>query len=201
MGLDALLIGELVSENGCLRIRDIDGRDNYLLIWPNAAEMIADGQGVRVRDNSGASPSFHVGEEMEMGGGEAKFSHVQEIVRQPIPRDCPGPYWLVGEVSTTSATPSPTETPVPPSPTPAPAVKVFPTHSEPLPTDWGRHKASRNQNHILVELAVEEGCLRASGFEANNQPRPSYLLIWPAGYETVQENDEVHITDSSGTSC
>ena len=96
VGLDALLVGELVSENGCLRIRDTDGRADFLLIWSDAAEMTADGQGVRIRDNSGASLSFSVGDEMEMGGGEAKFSHVQNIVKQPIPSDCPGPYWLVG---------------------------------------------------------------------------------------------------------
>ena len=93
MGWEALLIGELTSDNGCLRVRTIDGAD-YLLIWPNTAEMTADGQGVR----AGVSLTFSVGDEMRMGGGEAKFSHVQKIVQQPIPSDCPGPYWLVGEI-------------------------------------------------------------------------------------------------------
>ena len=104
VGLDALLIGELVSENGCLRLRDTDGRDNYLLIWSDTAEMTPDGQGVRVRDDSslGVSLSFYVGDEIWMSGGEAQFSHVQEIVRQPIPSDCPGPYWLVGVTVTSS---------------------------------------------------------------------------------------------------
>ena len=100
--LDAEAAGELISENGCLRLRDIDGGDNYLLIWPYTAEMIADGQGVIVRDDSGASQTFSVGDEMWMSGGETSFSHVKRRVRQPIPSDCIGPYWLVG-VSVTSS--------------------------------------------------------------------------------------------------
>ena len=99
---DSLAVGELVSENGCLRIRDIDGRPNRLLIWPSTAKMTADGQGVLVRDNLGASLSFSVGNKMKMGGGETPFYHVQEIVKQTIPDDCPGPYWLVGAISASS---------------------------------------------------------------------------------------------------
>lgn len=98
--LNAEAVGELISDNGCLRLRDIDVGDNYLLIWPHTAEMTPDGQGVRVRDNSGASLSFSVGDEIWMGGGETSFSHVRKRVRQPIPSDCPGPYWLVGETVT-----------------------------------------------------------------------------------------------------
>ncbi len=101
MGLEALLVGELVSENGCLRVRSIDGAD-FLLIWPNTSEMADDGRGVRVIDDSGASLSFSVGDEMRMGGGITPFSHVQTIVVQPIPSNCPGPYWLVGEILTSS---------------------------------------------------------------------------------------------------
>lgn len=100
--LGAEAVGELISDNGCLRLRDVDGGDNYLLIWPHTAEMTPDGQGVRVRDNSGVSLSFSVGDEIWMGGGETTFSHVQRRVKQPIPSDCPGPYWLVGETVTSS---------------------------------------------------------------------------------------------------
>ena len=46
VGLEALLTGELVSENGCLRVRSTDGDGaNFLLIWPNMSEMTADGPG------------------------------------------------------------------------------------------------------------------------------------------------------------
>ena len=101
--LDAEAVGELVSENGCLRLRNIDHGRDRLLIWPHTAEMTADGQSVLVRDNSGATLSFSVGDEMRMGGGETTLSHVQRRVRQPIPSNClGGSYWLVGEISASS---------------------------------------------------------------------------------------------------
>ena len=96
VGLEALLEGELVSENSCLRLRKIDDGAGHLLIWNQTADMTADGQGVRITNESGESSSFSVGEKLRMGGGETYFDHVQKIVVQPIPSNCPGPYWLVG---------------------------------------------------------------------------------------------------------
>ena len=99
VGLEAMLVGELVSENGCLRLRKTDTEDGagHLLIWNQTADMTADGQGVRITDESGVSSSFSVGEVLQMGGGETKDpDHVQKNVIQPVPSHCPGPYWLVG---------------------------------------------------------------------------------------------------------
>ena len=90
------MVGELVSENGCLRLRVTYDDASRLLIWPQTADMAADGQGVRVTDKSGVSSSFSVGDKLRVSGGETKIEHVQEIVVQPIPSNCPGPYWLVG---------------------------------------------------------------------------------------------------------
>ena len=88
--------GELVSENGCLRIMVTYDDASRLLIWPQTADMAADGQGVRITDESGVSSSFSVGDKLRVSGGETKIDHVQKIVVQPIPSNCPGPYWLVG---------------------------------------------------------------------------------------------------------
>ena len=96
VGLEAMIVGELVSENGCLRLRVTYDDASRLLIWPNTAEMTADGQGVRVIDDSGVTVAFSVGDGMQMGGGETKIDHVRKIVVQPIPSNCPGPFWLVG---------------------------------------------------------------------------------------------------------
>ena len=99
VGLDAMAVGELVSENGCLRLRRIDGIDDgagRLLIWNQTADMTADGQSVRITDEFGVTSSFSVGDKLQMGGGEAYLDHVQKNVVQPIPSNCPGPYWLVG---------------------------------------------------------------------------------------------------------
>lgn len=94
-GLDALLVGELVSDNGCLRLRKLDEGIDHLIIWRQTADMTADGQSVRITDESGVSSSFSVGEELRMGGAETKnLDKFQESLVQPIPDNCPGPYWL-----------------------------------------------------------------------------------------------------------
>ena len=95
-GLGALLVGELVSENGCLRLRRIDeGGGDYLIIWHQTADMTADGLGVRITDESGVSSSFSVGEKLRMGGGVTRnLDVVQKSLVQPIPGNCPGPYWV-----------------------------------------------------------------------------------------------------------
>ena len=98
VGLEAEMEGELVSENGCLRLRGIDGTDydryDYLLIWPNMSEMTADGQGVRLSRNSEVTLS--IGDHIGMAGGVMTPGQVQRRVVQPIPSDCAGPYWSVG---------------------------------------------------------------------------------------------------------
>ena len=95
-GMDAMLVGELVSENGCLRLRKIDEGTDHLIIWRQTADMTADGQGVRITDESGVSSSFSVGEKLRMGGAATRnLDVVQKSVVQPIPGNCPGPYWLL----------------------------------------------------------------------------------------------------------
>ena len=95
MVMEADLRGELVLENGCLRTTSVGGTD-YLLIWPHGFKLRVDGPDIRISDDSGVSLS--VGEEVSIGGGEKSLAYVQNVVRQPLPDDCPGPYWIVGEV-------------------------------------------------------------------------------------------------------
>ena len=138
MVMEALHVGELVLENGCLRSRDVGG-DSRLLIWPPRFKLTVDGGDIRVSDDSGVSLS--VGEKIGFGGGEVPLAHVQTLVEQPVPDDCPGPYWVVGEVpiptgaqESSSAVaqiqqqPTPTSTPSPKLPgsiTPVPASERY----------------------------------------------------------------------------
>ena len=93
--MEALVEGELVLENGCLRAKTQDG-SSLLLIWPQRFKLNADGRDTRISDDSGLSLS--IGEVVRIGGGEAKLARVQSLVEQPLPNDCPGPYWIVGEI-------------------------------------------------------------------------------------------------------
>ena len=87
--------GVLRLENGCLRSKNANGTD-YLLIWPKRHKLTVDGEDIRIIADSGVSLS--VGEEIRIGGGERPLARVQTLVEQPLPSDCPGPYWVVGDV-------------------------------------------------------------------------------------------------------
>ena len=92
---DALLEGELTLEGGCLRVTRPSGF-GHLLIWPQRFKLSVDGRDIRIIGDPGVSLS--VGEQISIGGGEVSLRFLQTLVEQPVPSDCPGPYWLVGKV-------------------------------------------------------------------------------------------------------
>jgi hypothetical protein len=96
---EALAEGELVLEDGCLRLRQ-DG-SGLVFIWPPGFMPRADGDRIQVLDGEG-SVMATVGEQIEMGGGfldtlEGLDSVDEELARELSER-CPGSYWLVGEI-------------------------------------------------------------------------------------------------------
>lgn len=90
--MDALLIGELVEENGCLRVRwDAEG-PGVLIIWPYDHSLTVDAEGrAEVRDGSGAVVA-RLGDTVEMGGGRS--SSLTPKLAERIPEVCPDPYWI-----------------------------------------------------------------------------------------------------------
>jgi hypothetical protein len=92
----AELVGELVLEDGCLRIESIYGDGSYLTIWLPEFKIIFDGGVPVVLDGEGVVVG-KVGEEIYMGGGEGREQSMLACVRTQLPPTCGGPYWLVGE--------------------------------------------------------------------------------------------------------
>jgi len=93
--MTALLEGELVLEDGCLRV------DNYLLVWPYGFSLSTGGEVIQVIDDTG-QPIARVGDRVKVGGGECvkPCEHIAQYSAE-LPSDhCSGPYWIVGEVIT-----------------------------------------------------------------------------------------------------
>lgn len=97
---EALLIGNLTYEdNGCWRISN-EGT-SFLIVWPHgftATGMIGAPQ---VLDTKGEVVGT-AGMEISLGGGarEGEAATAFEDENPDLPLDqCPGPYWLVGEVA------------------------------------------------------------------------------------------------------
>jgi hypothetical protein len=95
--MTALLGGELVLEDGCLRVKN--GHDNYLIVWPHGFSLSTEGGVIQVIDDTG-QPIARVGDRVKIGGGECvkPCKHIA-IYSTELPSDrCSGPYWIVGEV-------------------------------------------------------------------------------------------------------
>ena len=111
------------------------------------------------------------------GGGQEQTSMPAVANSEPL-----------SELSSPDLTPSP----------PIHRIMAFPTHDEPLPTDWGDF-GWRFSGHIMVELMLKNGCLRALGeMGFSNGPIPSFLLVWPDGFTWREEGGAIRISDRTG---
>lgn len=89
--LTALLTGELVLEDNCLRVA------GYLLAWPPEFTVDIREDTVEVADGlTGEQVTWRLGETVRVGGGETPDDRLTEAVRERLPANCRGPYWLVG---------------------------------------------------------------------------------------------------------
>lgn len=92
--LEALFTGELILDNGCLRVKDTDG-NSVLLIWHPGFSTRMDQGNVQIVDSTG-QVAASVGDFVAVGGGfDSNPTWIG--LAEPLPNDCLGPYWLVGE--------------------------------------------------------------------------------------------------------
>ncbi len=96
--VDFLVTGELVLENGCLRVSkaNLATGDNFLLIWDKNFATRREQGVLQVIDAHTSEVLASVDDYVEIGGGMAP-TEIEKYLKEPIPIECPGPYWLVGE--------------------------------------------------------------------------------------------------------
>lgn len=94
----ALVTGELINIDGCLRIQNDQTHSDYALVWTPDFSVTMDGDEIRViygvvRNKTGEIV-LHVGDTVRMSGGETMYPDEQLL--QNISSNCKGPYWAVG---------------------------------------------------------------------------------------------------------
>lgn len=95
--MQALLSGQLRLVDDCLRVyAGEDDETGLLPIWPAGYALEAEGDALLILDETGVIVA-RVGEQVELGGGPLSDEAAAEVVDQ-LPEQCPGPYWLVGEI-------------------------------------------------------------------------------------------------------
>lgn len=93
--LTALLVGELVVIDNCVRVKPAEGETSYLLVWPPDFDFSVEGRSVRVTDNlKRQDVTWQVGDIIRVGGGEA--SNPDAALLRRLPANCAGPYWVFG---------------------------------------------------------------------------------------------------------
>lgn len=97
--MTALAVGDLVVDGeGCMRL----GSGGDLLVWPPGFRLSTRGDEIRILNGEG-EVATSVGDRMEVSGGQFSASQTgsrQAFVRTRhrlnIPRQCPGPLFIVG---------------------------------------------------------------------------------------------------------
>lgn len=94
----ALLEGKLIEKDDCLRVRAGDSNDSYLIIWQPDYFLNNDEGIVEILDRNGEAVAW-VEEVIGLGGGEVSLTEdLKQQLREPLPKQCEGPYWLMGEI-------------------------------------------------------------------------------------------------------
>lgn len=85
--MEALMFGTLVSDNGCLRVRDMHSDTSHLVIWPPHYQLADDSNRVL---NEASETVAVIGLGLRLSGGEVS-------THRRIPDKCVGPFWIVGD--------------------------------------------------------------------------------------------------------
>ncbi len=89
--------GRLILYKGCLRLRPTFGR-GHMIIWPYGYKLGLEGKTIQVLKADGQAVA-RVGDWIVLGGGEAdSIEFIENLIGQPLPPDCTGPYWLAGTI-------------------------------------------------------------------------------------------------------
>ena len=93
--LDAGIKGKLILDHGCLRVGAENGYSD-LLIWDSRFTTRMEQGVVQVIDRATGEVLASVGDFVE-GGGGLSTDILWLSLKQRIPKECPGPYWAVGD--------------------------------------------------------------------------------------------------------
>ena len=96
---DITIKGELALDNGCLRVSGV-GEHSFLLIWDPRFSTRTEQGIVQVIDSSTGEVLASVGDFVAVGDGGDLTNPTWMWLKQLIPDECPGPYWVVGDTIT-----------------------------------------------------------------------------------------------------
>jgi hypothetical protein len=190
--MEALMVGDLTLEDGYLRV------NGTLIIWQPDYFVHNNGGIIEILDRDGAVVG-QVGEEIVMGGGGIPFEHVNKLLKEPLPLDTEGPFWLQGtrtrlslnfssdlfglEVITSGED------------------KAYFLKRKPLLDESARQEITLTGSLVASYDGVLTKYLyiRVEAKPEENKGIVSYTTFWPADYTARINNGVFEILDESGS--
>ena len=94
----AIIEGQLVEIDGCLRVRDDNENINYALVWPPDLRVTIDGDSVNIVTGivrgKQEEIDVQIGDWVRFSGGETR--QISEELSKTLSPHCQEPYWVVG---------------------------------------------------------------------------------------------------------
>ena len=180
--------GKLVLKEGCMRADapppDDISPESLLIVWPRSFTLRSEDGSIRIVDETGRIAA-RIGDHVRLSGTMAGSQTARgRELKQALPKDCPGPYWLVGDYVTAISLDGPT------------------TLTLQLPDSELHFRLARNYLGLremltaeaVGELALEGQCLR---LKADDDDR-TYFIVWPAGFTPHDHRGLVHVRNGAG---
>ena len=186
--MEAELVGDLVVRGGCLWVKSLYNDGSYLPIWPPEFTMGLENDLLVILDGEGNMVG-RAGEEIYMGGGMGSENALPDCVREHLPAECDGQFWVVGEgvrpnlllnsellqmelITTTERT----------------AILL---HKKPILDEWVEEPAIVSG---ILRLHKPQRCPRVQSENGHTDTLP----IWPPEYSLRMADGLVEILNGSG---
>lgn len=186
--MEAELVGALVIRSNCFWIESLYDDKRYLPIWPPGFSVGSENQTPVIQDSTGQIVG-RVGEEIYMGGGMGSENAMPECVREQLPADCAGPYWVVGDGVRLNIRNESTLIELELITTPDRNAILL--HQKPTLVEWAEGSAIISG---ILKLYHPQRCPRIQ----SESGITDYLPIWPAEYSLQITDGVVEIRNGSG---
>jgi len=175
----ALIEGQFIEVDGCLRVTDDDYETGFLVLWPSNTDIRIAENEVEVLNDAGQVVA-RTGESLRLGGGAIESSTAQASFDKLIPglsqTDCSGPYWVAGKLETLVEQ-AVADLYVSPFSSDGRILAIFMEQSRP----------SQIEGKIAGELTVDgQGCMHVG----------DYVVFWPPGAYLREE--PLRVFDAQG---
>ena len=185
---------QLVLKEGCIRADapppDSISPKSLLIVWPHSFTLSTEDGSVRIVDETGRIAA-RIGDHVRLSGTMARWIRARSQtarwreLKQLMPKECEGPYWLVGDYVTAISLDGPT------------ALTLQLPDSE-LHFRLARNYLSSGRESLTAEavgeLVLEGQCLRLKVDDRDE----TYFIVWPAGFTPHDHRGVVHVRNGAG---